>query len=486
MASGAGPSIKKNYIYNTLYQCLALITPLITAPYISRVFGADGVGIQSFTNSILTYFTLFAALGTASYGQREIARCRDNRKEVSRVFWEIELVSVFSTSVALIGWIVIILTSDFYRPYYIAWTMSIIAVLFDISWLYAGFEQFKNIVFRNSAVKITGIILLFTVVKSKNDVVLYIAILSTSGLLGNISMWMLLNKYVDRPCFRELRFWKHLKETLVYFVPTIATSIYTVLDKTMIGLITGDSYENGYYEQATKIISIAKTLIFSLNTVMGARMAYLFGRKEYHKIRDGIETSLDFILLMGTAMSFGIAGISPVFVKLFFGEGYDSVTGILNVLCPIIVVIGISNCLGALYFTPSGRRRDSNKVICLGAAVNLCLNCVLIPKYSATGAAVASVLAEIVITLLYIILGKEYVNFTMLFRFMWRRVIAGCCMFAVVRALAGNLPADGLLSLIFQVAGGGITYIVILFVLKDEFLIRNVRNLIDKKKRIEK
>ena len=63
-------SIKKNYIYNTIYQVLSLITPLITAPYISRVLGSNGVGIYSYTNSIVTYFTLFAALGTASYGQR--------------------------------------------------------------------------------------------------------------------------------------------------------------------------------------------------------------------------------------------------------------------------------------------------------------------------------------------------------------------------------------------------------------------------------
>lgn len=98
-------SIKKNYIYNTIYQVLSLITPLITAPYISRVLGSNGVGIYSYTNSIVTYFTLFAALGTASYGQREIAMHRDDPETSSKLFWEIEILSLTTTAVSLIVWI---------------------------------------------------------------------------------------------------------------------------------------------------------------------------------------------------------------------------------------------------------------------------------------------------------------------------------------------------------------------------------------------
>lgn len=153
----AQTSIKKNYIYNTIYQVLSLITPLITAPYISRVLGSSGVGIYSYTNSIVTYFTLFAALGTASYGQREIAMHRNDSKASSKLFWEIEFLSITTTAVSLIIWLIWICVSTQYTAVYGVLTLSVLAVAFDISWYFGGFEKFKYIVIRNTVVKITGI-----------------------------------------------------------------------------------------------------------------------------------------------------------------------------------------------------------------------------------------------------------------------------------------------------------------------------------------
>lgn len=139
----AQTSIKKNYIYNTIYQVLSLITPLITAPYISRVLGSSGVGIYSYTNSIVTYFTLFAALGTASYGQREIAMHRNDSKASSKLFWEIEFLSITTTAVSLIIWLIWICVSTQYTAVYGVLTLSVLAVAFDISWYFGGFEKFK-------------------------------------------------------------------------------------------------------------------------------------------------------------------------------------------------------------------------------------------------------------------------------------------------------------------------------------------------------
>ena len=169
-------SIKKINIYNTIYQVLSLITPLITAPYISRVLGSSGVGIYSYTNSIVTYFTLFAALGTASYGQREIAMHRDDPETSSKLFWEIEILSLTTTAVSLIVWIAWIFISTQYTAIYSVLTLSVLAVAFDISWYFGGFEKFKYIVIRNTLVKITGIILLFLFVKKETDIFLYVAL----------------------------------------------------------------------------------------------------------------------------------------------------------------------------------------------------------------------------------------------------------------------------------------------------------------------
>ena len=249
-------SIKKNYLYNTFYQILTLITPLITAPYVSRIFGPSGIGIQSYTNSIVMYFTLFAALGTVTYGQREIAMHRDNKKETSKLFWEIECLSIMTTCICLLIWFTFVFLYKEYRPYFLVQTMTIVAVMFDISWFFGGFEQFKFIVIRNTIVKILGIGCLFIFIKEKSDLLLYIGLLAATGLLGNISMWTYLPRFLVKIDFKKLKVMRHFKETLVYFIPTIASSIYTVLDKTMIGAITNNSSENGYYEQATKIVKM--------------------------------------------------------------------------------------------------------------------------------------------------------------------------------------------------------------------------------------
>ena len=161
------PNIKRNYIYRLIYEILILITPFITTPYVSRVLGADGVGIYSYTTSIVTYFTLFAALGTASYGSREIARNRDNPEQYSKLFWEIELMTVLTSLVCLVGWVIVIIFSKEYRPYFIALTPMIFATMFDVAWFYTVHEKIIYSVSLNAVFKVIGVLLLFVFVKEK-------------------------------------------------------------------------------------------------------------------------------------------------------------------------------------------------------------------------------------------------------------------------------------------------------------------------------
>lgn len=462
-------SIKKNYLYNTFYQILTMITPLITAPYISRVLGSSGVGIYSYTNSIATYFTLFAALGTASYGQREIAMHRDDPEESSRLFWEIEILSVITTGVVTVAWLLWIIISTQYSMYYGILTLTVIAVAFDISWYFAGFELFKYIVIRNTIVKLAGIVLLFVLVRTKNDVGIYIGIMAATGLLGNISMWTYLPKFLKKVEVRSLNPFRHLKQTIAYFIPTIATSVYTVLDKTMIGAITKSSDQNGYYEQATKVVRMIQSLLFSLNTVMTSRQSYLFAEKRYDELKDKINKSFDYLFGIAIASMFGLQGIAANFVPWFFGKGYDSVVPLLYVMALLPFVICISNVLGNQYLTPSGQRVRSSKGIIAGAVVNFVLNSTLIPFYASIGAAVASVIAEAVISVIYMHMSKGYASWGYLIRISWKKFIAGIVMLGIV-VFIGRGRSGSIVTTLIQILGGGLVYISILSVLKDSFI----------------
>ena len=466
----AQTSIKKNYIYNTIYQVLSLITPLITAPYISRVLGSSGVGIYSYTNSIVTYFTLFAALGTASYGQREIAMHRNDSKASSKLFWEIEFLSITTTAVSLIIWLIWICVSTQYTAVYGVLTLSVLAVAFDISWYFGGFEKFKYIVIRNTVVKITGIALLFLFVKKETDILLYVCIMAATGLIGNISMWTYLPKLLSKVDFKTLHPFKvHLKQTFLYFIPTIATSVYTVLDKTMIGAITNSEELNGYYEQATKIIRMVESLLFSLNTVMVSRQSYLFAEGKADEIKEKIDKSFEFLFALAVPFMFGIWGVAENFVPWFFGNGYKPVVMLLYLMSPLPLVICISNIMGSQYLTPSGQRARSSKGIIVGAITNFILNLILIHKFGANGATIASLAAECVISVVYVHMSKEFINWHQIWNALYKKLIAGFVMFLGVLFLGKGYQGNIIISMV-QVVLGAVIYGIMLIVLKDKVI----------------
>lgn len=483
----AQPSIRKNLAYSTVYEILLIITPLITAPYVSRVLGADGVGIQSYTASIAYYFQLFAVWGRSSYGRREIAQHRDSKQEYSKLFWEIELMSVVTSCASLFLWAILIFLSADYRIYFIALTPNILGTMFDIVWFYNGLEKFKLTVMRDSFFKVFSIVLLFLFVKDENDVVIYIWILSLTTLISALSLWTYLPKVLVKVNFRELRIKRHFKQTFVYFIPKIATSIYTMLDKTLIGVITQDTSQNGYYEQAEKVINLAKnTSSTAVNSVMEPRNSYLFAEKKYDEIHHLIQESMNFILFMSVGCCFGIWGIAVNFVPVFFGEGYDPVVSLLYIFAPIVIAIGISSCLEAQYYTPSGHRAQTAKYTMCGAGINLVLNLIMIPRLGAIGAAIASLIAQSCIAVLDIANSQKFMTGKLLLQLAWKKLTAGAIMSVLVYFTGMVTFLPGLVTVILQVFVGILVYVVLLFVLHDAWVLEQAGKAFEKQKNRQK
>lgn len=476
-----GANIKQNFVYNTIYQLFTIITPFITAPYTARVLGAEGVGLQSFVGSISSYFVLFAALGTVAYGQREIARCKDDDEERSKTFWEIVLVKAITTGIALAGWLLVIIYSKEYTIYYIVSTITIAASFFDISWFFSGNEDFKTIVIRNLIIRIIGIICLFTFIKGLKDLALYIAILALSTFLGNISMWFGLKRYLCKVEIHDFELRQHFKQTLVYFVPTVAVSVYTILDKTMLGLLTEGTYENGYYEQAHKLVDMTKAIVISLNTVMYSRMSYLFKKGRTNEMQERLNQSISLIFLLAMPMIMGVWGIAKTLVPCFFGEGYDKVVDLLYICMPIVLIIGLSNCLGQQYLTPSGQRKKSNKAVIIGAVVNFCLNMFMIPQFGSEGAAVASLIAEAIILAIYIKMSISQLKIQLLIKDNLKRVFAAIIMFVVVKAM-DQISVHEMVRLACQIAVGVVSYGGILILTRDQLVINVLKEIVVKRK----
>lgn len=482
------PSLKRNFFYRTLYQILTVIVPFITTPYLSRVLGTEKIGIQSFTESIVAYFIMFALLGTGTYGTREVARIRDDKEKASVLFWEIEILQFITGGIALLSWVIFIIFSYQYQIYYLILTIELLSVIFEITWFFSAFEQIGFIVLRDSIIKLINLLLIFLFVKNENDLFKYIIITSTSKLVSSFSTYSLLPKYLIKVELKD--FWKHmghhLKETMIYFLPTISTSIYRVLDKVLIGVITKTPAQNGFYEQAEKLINMVKQIaVTSINTVVGVRTTYLFAKELYDEVKAKIEFSFNFIMAIGIAAGFGIAAVATQFVPIFYGPGYDEVVYLLYVFAPVPAIVGISNCLGSQYYNPVGKRLKSAIFLIIGAGINLILNIILIPYFKAFGAAVATVIAESVIAVLYLSNCDKYMTFKKLFKIIWKKIISGLTMFVIIYLFGRYLHFKNYIILSIQIITGALVYSGMLIILKDSWVL-TILNKILIKLRIKK
>ena len=483
-------SLKANVILNFIYQFLIIVIPLITTPYLSRVLKEENVGINSYTLSLVELFTIFAALGTYAYGTREIARKKNDKATYSQLFFEIELLSVITSTISLLFWVIFSTLYVEYRFYLYILSMNIVATLFDISWLYAGVEKFKYTIGVNALFKITGAALIFIFIHKPEHLWIYMLIHSSTILLSNISMWIFLPKIISKPKFSSLNFKFHLKNSLKYFIPTVAVTIYTVLDKTLIGaLILGyvdeektiklANVESGYYEQATKIMTIAKSLCFiSINNVMYSRASHLYEEQNIEKIKSLLNKTLNITLNLSFGAMFGLILVSSVLVPTYFGEGYDKSIYLIYILSGVIPIIAISNALGAIYYVPFGKRGQSAKYLIIGSVVNLVLNIPLIIFFKSIGAAIATIIAELVITILYVVKSDNFLNVKNLFATLWKKILSGLIMFGLLYLskffFENNIGPSKLINiieLVVLIISGFVIYELILSLLKDNSIL---------------
>ncbi len=472
-------NIKKNYIYNLIYQILVMIIPLITTPYLSRVLGAENIGIYSFTLSVTTYFILFGSLGIAMYGQREIAYLQNDIKKRSKIFFEIFLMRCITLSISILIFYIVFCSNGQYDVYYKILLLELIANVVDISWYFQGLEEFKKTVVRNIIVKLISVICIFVFVKETTDLNKYFIIYVLSNFLGNLSLWMYLPKYIQKIKLKELNLFRHIKPTIMLFIPQIATQLYTVLDKTMIGIIISNKAEVGYYEQAQKIVKLLMTIATSLGTVMMPRIAATFASGNHKKIKDYMNKSFSFILLLAFPLMFGIISISKNFVPIFYGKGYEKVIPLMCIISPIIVLIGLSNVIGTQYLLPTKKQNKYTLSVVIGALLNFILNLILIKYFASIGASIATVIAEFAVTTTQFILVKNEIKFLDVIKLSYKYVIAALIMFMCSIGV-DYLINDSFLAIILQIMISCITYFTVLYILRDNLIIETVTKVKEK------
>lgn len=450
-------NLKKNIAYNFIYQVLILILPFVTAPYLSRTLGADGIGTFSFSHSMTLYFMYFSLLGLSNYGNRCIASVQGDRNLRSKVFWEIFFMQIITFTISLIGYVIYI--SYFAVDKLAAKIMGIwfLSSLFDINWFFFGMEQFKLTVIRNTIIKLLSVICIFTFVKSKSDVYIYIAIMAFSALLSQLCLWPYLKKFIYfvKPSWKKIL--HHFKPNFILFIPVIAVSIYKIMDKVMLGYMSTMS-QVGYYENSEKIINMIVSLIVAIGTVMLPRMTVLVSKDNTEKSKKYIDNTMLIVQIYVNAALFGLIAISDEFCKVYFGNGFTETGIILCYLAVTVIFLGCGNVIRTQFIIPNNRDKIYINSAIWGAIINIIINLILIPKLEAVGAAIGTVCAEFVVCAYQLFMVRKDVNIKRYIKHEMVFLVIGGIMFISIKLLP---PIDNIyFSLIIHILVGAVIYIL--------------------------
>ena len=458
----------KNYFYNVCYQMLVLILPLITAPYISRTLGPKGVGQYSFTYSIITWFTLITSIGIAYYGDRQVAYVRDNKYQLSKTFYELQIIKITMTVISMVIFIAFINIYHRYTFLLCLQAINILASTIDISWLYMGLENFKVTVMRNTLVKIASVILIFAFVHEESDTWLYVFILAISSFLGNLTLWPELRKFLVPVDFKKLKPYSHLRESLVLFLPSIATRIYLNLNKTILGIIVG-STAAGFYQNSDNLIQMIISVVTATGTVVLPRAANEYARGNYDAIKHMLYKSFNFISFLAFPMAFGVAGIALKLSTFFYGSKFAPVGPVMIIESIVIILVAWSNAIGIQYLLPMKRTKDYTRSLVISAIFSMILSTPLIYFGRLHGSMIVTVLSEGIVTLYQLVIVHNEINLKKLFKDIPKFLLASLVMFVVVFSI-NKYWYFNLFSMITEVIIGIIIYMFVIMVLRPTIL----------------
>ena len=470
-----GTSLKKNIIYQVLYEILVILAPLITAPIVSRALGPECSGIYSYTYSIAGYFVLFCMLGIKNHGSRIIAEKSENQAELNRTFSNLLFLHIVISAVVFAVYIFYSLeiSSNVYRIYTLLQGMYVLSALFDISWFYIGIEQFKVTVVRNVIIKLLTIVLIVFFVNTKGDLWKYVIIIAGGTLISQIWLWFHLGKYVkfvkpDRDGILE-----NVKPLIILFVPVIAVSLYKMMDKIMIGWV--NKTELGYYEYAEKIIAIPMSVIEAIGVVMLPRISKMLASGGKEASKHLIQTSMKLNMVLAIAMAFGVASISREFAPVFFGNEYTACSLLMIGLSVTIPFLSFANVLRKQFMIPMKMDREYTIAVFCGAVVNFVCNFIFIPKLYARGAMIGTIFAEIVVCVMHIYSCRKDLPVKTYITTLIPYLAAGFCMYQAVRFTA-KIAGMSIVGLVLEVLVGGVVYLflttVILVLQKDEIILQ--------------
>ena len=404
-------SLKLNFVMNAVLTVSAIVFPLIIYPYISRVLLPEGIGKVALAISIISFFIIFSQLGIPVYGLRLTAQLRDDKENLTKAVQELFIINMITTFITYTA----LFLAIFYIPQlkeekwlYVVLSSSIILNTVGMEWLFKGLEEYTYITIRSLIFKLIGLVLILLLIRSKTDYIIYGAITIVSGYLAFILNFIYSFKWISFKSSKNYNLKKHLKPIFVFFAMACAITVYTNLDTVMLGFMKANT-DVGYYSVAIKIKNVLISLITSLGAVLLPRCSYYIKNNLFDEFKNVSFKAMSFIFVFSIPLMIYFILFAKIIVLFLFGSAFNASVIPMQVIMPTLLFIGITNLIGFQIMVPLGKENLVLYSVILGGITDVILNFILIPKYSATGAALGTVFAELIVLIFQVVVMKKYV-----------------------------------------------------------------------------
>ena len=467
-------SIKFNFIMNFILTVSNFLFPLITFPYVSRVLLPEGTGKVAFALSIVSYFTLFASFGVATYGIRAIAQVRDDKERLSKTMHELLFINIISMIIVYIALaIAILVVPKFAMEKELFWVTSlfILFTIIGIEWFYKGLEKYQYITIRTIIFKIASLFLVFLFVKEKSDYIIF-AFISIFAIVGS-GVLNLINsrKLINYTLYPEYEFKKHLKPMFVLFLTSMAIAIYTSLDEGLLGLLSSPE-QVGYYNAAVRVKGILFSLITSLGVVLLPRLSYYVENHMETEFHEALAKSTNFIIVIAASVVIFFTLFAKETILILAGENYVASIIPLQIVVWALILSAITNILGIQILLPLKKDKQLLFSVLCAATVDVIANFLLVPKLAAVGTALSVIAAELSVLIVQMIILRQYIKILFSGLQLHKMIIAlliaiACALF--VREIIVNTST--LIIFLYSSSVFFLAYFIILLLLKEKFII---------------
>ena len=490
------PSLKKNFIFSFIAQIICYLSPLIVSPFLTRVLGAENIGLYSFSYSYAHYFILFASFGFANYGTMIISESRGDFDRRNQLFWSLLITRLIFVLISSLIFTILLLSNAFVgatdKNMMLVFLFLIVSTAFDISFFFRGIEKLGIISFVTALVNVFYVVSVLLFVKSTNDLLIFTIFKTLSTSLIYFTLWLFCFKRITLPKISKKDMMKIFKGSLAFFLPTLVMGISTSLDQTLVGIFS-NNVQVAFYQQSAKITTLLSAILYSVSSVILARTSLLNSEKaedEEKKLLFAKSFLLGFFILAPVVA--GLYAVGNMFIPLYYGDEFIDSVPTFFWLLPVSLISSLSSIVIAGYYYPLRKTKNVTLIVFISIMINVALSILLLvlTDFGAVAAAIGSVVAEAFILLVLILGAKKIISPKLFWKDLLKILISTgimviCVLLLNSIVLIQNFNQEIYIIMIYMIFGA-LVYYLLLLLSREDILFLGMNMIFSKFKKAKK